>query len=70
MHILLAEADQIAPADDTNAEPLVAAPDEVPETKKDAAEEALEKPLRLRDLRLDVVANLLKTSARRAHLSG
>jgi 3' terminal RNA ribose 2'-O-methyltransferase Hen1 len=64
----LAEADLI-PVEDEALEDDVEAvppdPDEVVETKKNAAEEALEKPLRLHELRLNAVIEILKAAGAR-----
>ncbi len=66
----LAEADESAAAPEDSEAEVVAAPGEaegeaVAENRKNAAEEQLEKPLRLHDQRLDAVAELLKTSGAR-----
>ena len=61
----LEEADGIAldEEDDADAETVLAAdPDAVPEAPKNVAEEALEKPLRLHEQRLNAVTQVLKAS--------
>jgi len=64
-----AEIDGLALADEeaeaASEAALAADPDAVIETPKNAAEEALEKPLRLHELRLDAVAEVLKASGAR-----
>jgi 3' terminal RNA ribose 2'-O-methyltransferase Hen1 len=64
-----AEMDGLALADEeaeaASEAALAADPDAVIEMPKNAAEEALEKPLRLHELRLDAVAEVLKASGAR-----
>ena len=64
----LAEADGVAVGDEEQAEIVAEAdiavdPDAVPEERKNIAEEALEKPLRLHEQRLNAVTEVLKASS-------
>ena len=60
-----AEMDGLALADEEAEAELAADPDAVIDTPKNVAEEALEKPLRLHEMRLDAVTQVLKASGAR-----
>jgi 3' terminal RNA ribose 2'-O-methyltransferase Hen1 len=59
----VAAADEVVEADAAPNDPAAVEP--IVELKKDAAEEALEKPIRLHELRLDTVAQVLKDKGAR-----